>query len=108
MSNNSKKKKLTDSEIIIELNNLWNKGEKGKTNFYELLRTDFKIEKSRCLKFYDIMALEASKGAIEAQRGANILAAKEAAQNGLKSKAERVMILQSEVDKILADLDAGV
>lgn len=101
------KKKLTDKELCIELTNLWNNGERGKTNLYELMRTNFRIAKSRCLKFYDIIEQQAASDVLKSQSEANIQGAREAALNGIKTKNERILILQGEVDKCLNELYGG-
>lgn len=104
----SKKKSLTDAELKIEIRKLWNEGERGKTHLYELLRTKIKIEKKRCLKMYNEVEKEATQETLQAQSDTIIEETKEAVKQGLKSKFERVMILQREVDKILQELDANV
>lgn len=89
------RKQLTDNELLIELKKLWTKGKRGKTNLYELLRTKFKIEKSRALKMYDVMERVATKEAKQGQSEANVKSNKKAVQNGLKLVTEIDMRLQN-------------
>lgn len=87
------KKKLTDDELKIEMFQLWGTGERGKTNFYELLRTKFQLSKTRCLKIYDQIEQEASKTVLKAQSNTLISETEEAVKKGLKSDLELEMIL---------------
>lgn len=98
------KKKLTDNELAIEMRKLWDKGERAKTNFYELLRTTHKISKTRCLKAYDIMEQIATKEVLSAQSEANIQASLNSSVMGIKTKNDRLLILQTEVDNCLNEL----
>lgn len=88
-----KKKRLNDSELLIELKSLWMTGNRGKTNLYELLGTKHKVSKSRCLKMYDVMASEASKEVRQEQSNINVSETDEAVRNGLKSDLELEFIL---------------
>lgn len=52
----TEKKKLNNKELDLEIRKLWSTGERGKTRFYQLLQTNFKIDKRRCLRMYDEVA----------------------------------------------------
>lgn len=98
------KKKLTDNELIIEMNRLWASGERGKTNFYGLLRTSFKLEKQRCIRMYDTIEQEASKLKLNAQADTMYANEVEVAKEGLKSKSERLLLLQNQVDELKLEI----
>ncbi len=95
MKNKSKiiRKRLTDNELIIEIKKLWGKGERGKVNLYELLRTKFTLGKSRALKTYDVVEAEMIKITQAAQDAAIAYEQKAALQDELKTDLELEMVL---------------
>jgi len=54
------KKKMQVSDDILKqmMIKFLDKGERGATNFYELLRVEIKINKTRCLKIYPVVESE--------------------------------------------------
>jgi len=100
--------RLTDTafkaELLKELNNPDGVGH-SKTNFYELLRTSYSIEKARALKlhtqFYSEWAALHEAGM---NKGIEHGAA-EAAQKGLKSKTERMLSIQRAIEEMEAQLN---
>lgn len=84
---------MTNSELIVEMKKLWAKGERGKVNFYELLRTKFTLAKGRALKIYDVVESEMTKITLEAQNEALSEEQKSALQDNLRTDLELEMIL---------------
>lgn len=87
------KTQVSDDELRLLMLDLLDQGERGCTNFYEILRTKIKIERSRCIKMYAVVEQEYIKlkdDVIHEQRVASFM---EAAKNGLKSDLELEIIL---------------
>ncbi len=80
---------------------------RGKTNFYELLRTKYKCEKANTLKMYDKYELEYD---LANNKGKDdVLTAKgvEAVESGLKLKLERQLELQNDIFELQELLKKG-
>jgi hypothetical protein len=78
-----------------------------KSNFYEHLRTKYKIEKQRCLKLHDIYYPEWSKLNDNSTNEQLVHSAKEAVKTGVKEKIDRLLNLQKQIDDIQLDLENG-
>ena len=88
-----KRNKISDEVLSQMIGELLDQGERGATNFYELLRTKVQISKQRCLKMYPIVEkewVELKDKVINEQREAEIA---EAARSGLKTDLELEQIL---------------
>lgn len=71
---------------------------RGKTNFYELLRTNYKCQKTVCLEMYDKYEKEFDSSINEGKDKGLVDASEEALKLALKSKFAWVAILQKELD----------
>lgn len=76
----------------------------NKTNFYEHIRTLHKIEKQRCLRLYDLHYSDAQNQRNNIKTELGITQEKEAVRSGLKTKNDRLLILQKLVDECLEQL----
>lgn len=88
-----KRNKISDEVLSQLMRELLDQGERGATNFYELLRTKIQISKQRCLKMYPVIEnewVELKDKIISEQREVKIA---EAAKNGLKTDLELEQIL---------------
>lgn len=88
-----KRLKVSDGVLKQMIFELLDKGERGSTNFYELLRTKIQLSKQRCLTVYPIIEkewVEFKDKVISEQRSLEI---SEAAKEGLKSDIELEQIL---------------
>jgi hypothetical protein len=88
-----KKMQVSDDILIQMMKDLLDKGERGATNFYELLRVEIKINKTRCLKIYpdaESQWVKFKNNAIDEVRYEQIA---DAAVIGLKSDLELEAIL---------------
>lgn len=88
-----KRNKVSDEVLKQMMCELLDTGERGATNFYELLRTKAQLSKSRCLQMYPVVELEwvtFKDKVINEQREASIA---EAAEKGLKTDLELEQIL---------------
>ena len=74
------------------------KEKRGKTNFYEHLRTKYKCEKSNALKKYDYYELEYDKLANNGKDAGVVDGAKEAVKIGIKSRTQFVLEIQKMLD----------
>jgi hypothetical protein len=103
-----KRNKISDEVLKQMMCELLDTGERGATNFYELLRTKVQLSKERCLQMYPIVESEWVKfkdNIVSVEREATII---EAAKNGLKSKFEKQLHIQKQIDEIQADIDRGI
>jgi hypothetical protein len=104
-------KRISDTEfkqkLLSELKKEDSKAH-SKTNFYELLRTKYSIHKQRALelhsKYYSEWANLRESGL---SKGIERNAIKEA-ESGLKSKLEKQLHIQKQIDEIQNDIDRGV
>ena len=88
-----KRNKVSNEVLKQMVCELLDTGERGATNFYELLRTKVQISKQRCLQLYPVIESEwvsFKDKVINEQRAADIA---EAAKNGLKTDLELEQIL---------------
>lgn len=104
------------NKIKIGTNELWktlvyeylSSGKRGKTNFYELLRTKYKCQKGVCLEMYDKYESEYD---ISQTKGLNDVVtneAEEAAKNGLKGKYQRALEKQKDAEALRESVRLGV
>ena len=70
-------------------------GNRGKSNFYELLRTKYKCEKSNTLKQYDIYEAEYDLNLNNGKDAQIQEAEKERLKSAILTKYERILIAQS-------------
>ena len=106
----TKKKRLSDEAFRDILFSELNKGnEKAhlKTNFYELLCTKNSVAKGRALKLHGIYYSERSKIKENATNDAMQTEIANSVKSGIKTKDERILILQIESEKILSELANG-
>ncbi len=95
------------NKIKIGTNELWkslvydylSSNKRGKTNFYELLRTNYKCQKAVCLEMYDKYEKEFDISINEGKDKGLAIASEEALKLGLKSKFAWVAQLQKELDE---------
>jgi len=69
-------------------------GNRGKSNFYELLRTNYKCEKSNTLKQYDIYEAEYDLTLNKGKDDIILDSEKERLKSAILTKHERLMIAQ--------------
>lgn len=81
-------------------------GKRGKSNFYEHIRTQYKCEKSNSLKKYDIYEIEYDLNLNKGKDDAIQEMQKEAIKMGIKSKNERILNLQTQISDIQNDIDS--
>ena len=106
----TKKKRLSDEsfrDILFSELNQGNEKAHLRTNFYELLSTKSSIAKSRALKLHGIYYSEWSKIKENATTDAMQVEVANSVKSGIKSKDERILILQIESEKILSELENG-
>lgn len=82
-------------DILFKECNKSNSKGHTKSNFYEHLRTSYKIEKQRALRLHDLYYQEWQNLNDKSINKQTIDNAKEAVKSGLKLKLERMMHLQS-------------
>ena len=70
-------------------------GNRGKSNFYELLRTSYKCEKSNTLKQYDIYEAEYDLTLNKGKDDIILESEKERLKSAILNKDERLLIAQS-------------
>lgn len=104
-------KRISDTEfkqlMLSELKKSESKAH-SKTNFFELLRTKYSIHKKRALELHDKYYSEWAKLRESGLTGGIVKAAEKDAQMGLKSKFERQLHLQKQIDDIQADINRGI
>ena len=92
------RKTISDAQLHSWFLSTFESEKTGKTDLLGLLRTSYKIGRDRYFKAYDIAYIEwqeTRKKADSIQIQAN---AKEALKSGLKSKIERVLFYQNEIE----------
>lgn len=102
------KKTISDAQLRSELIKLFEKGETGKTDLYGLLRTKHKMGRDRYFQAYDTAMNEWQKvkeRTTNEQVQANTI---DGLKSGLKSKLERQLHLQKQIDDIQMDIDKGI
>jgi|ERR1035437_2455902 hypothetical protein len=102
------RKSVSDAQLKTLIRNELGKGNTIKTNCYELLRTKYKLTKSTFLKKFDTVHSDWAKLKDKAESEGIIEESKEAAKTGLKSKLEKELHLQKQIDDIQSDIDKGV
>ena len=103
-----KKIKLSDSQLKAEVIAIFNTGISGKMEVYGNIRNKYTIARDRFTEMYNLCYSEWSKIKEQATSDVTIQAATEAAKIGIKTKLEKQVHLQSQIDSIQADLDRGV
>ena len=106
----TKKKRLSDEgfrDILFSELNKGNEKAHLKTNFYELLCTKNSVAKGRALKLHGIYYSEWSKIKENATNDAMQTEIANSVKSGIKTKDERILILQIESEKILSELANG-
>lgn len=103
-----KRNKLSDSQLKAEITTLFNSGISGKMEVFGNIRNTFTIARDRFTKMYDLCYSEWGKIKEQATTEATVHAAGEAARIGLKSKIEKQLHLQEQVNGIQADLNRGI
>jgi len=98
------RKSISEASLKSEIKSLFNKGITQKTNAYNEIRIKFKMSKQRFLQAFDSVHQEWAHLKDQAQNEAIFEGEKQATKSGIKSKVERILILQNEVDKCLLDL----
>ena len=107
MSKDNKKLRITtdDQWKSIVYDFLADKENKrGKTNFYELLRTKYELTKSTTLKMYDKYEKEFDLSANKGKDEAVLTESKKAIESGLKLKNDRLLELQNQYKKLEDEL----
>lgn len=102
------RKSISDAVLKSELRKLFSKGITQKSNAYEQTRTKFKMTKQRFWNMFDVVHADWAKLKDKAESEGIIEATKEAAKTGLKSKLEKQLHIQKEIDSIQADIDRGI
>lgn len=100
--------KITDSQLKSEILKFLNSGNGSKSNFYEQARTKFKLEKQRTLRMFDIVHADWSKLKEKTENEALVESVREAQKTCLKSKLEKQIHLQKQIDAIQNDIDRGI
>lgn len=103
-----KRIKLSDAQLKSEILSLFNSGKTGKTDLYGVIRIKYTLSRGRYFKAYDQCYAEWVKINEQATIEASVQSAKESAQMGLKSKLDRQMLLQKQIDDIQAEIDRGI
>lgn len=102
------RKTISEAQLKLELIKLFDSGQTGKSNSYDQLRTKYKLEKQRCLKLYDIAHEEWANLKDKATNEQIQANAKESLKQGLKSKIERVLYYQNEIERCVKQLNGDL
>lgn len=104
------KKRITEEEFKSFLFKELMKGNQNahlKTNFYKLLQTKFAIDKTRALKMHDKYYSEWSNLKHQTENEVLIEHTEKSIKNGLKTKNERLLIYQKQINAIESELENG-
>lgn len=77
----------------------------SKSNFYEFIRTKYRCTRQTCLRWHDKYYPEYQKNRLNRIVDTTIDGEAEAIKAGLKSKYDRVLELQRQVDAMKSELD---
>ena len=108
MAKNIKRTKLSDSQLKSEMLSLFNGGITGKSDCYGKIRIKHTLARDRFFRMYDVCHSEWSKIKERADTDVTVQAAETAAKIGLKSKLDKQIHLQNQIDCIQADIDRGI
>ena len=103
-----KKTKLSDSMLKSEILAIFNGGITGKMEVYGTLRNKYSIARDRYTGMYDISLLEWGIIKSGVDKVVTVDAAIASANIGVKSKLDKQLHLQKQIDDIQADIDAGI
>lgn len=92
-----KKTSLSNAQLKSELIKQFEFGNTEKTNFYELIRTKFKVGKQRCLRMYDVAHKEWAELKDKATSDTVVANTIKGLESGLKSKIEHQLEIQAEI-----------
>ena len=98
--NTKKRNKLSDSQLKTEIIAVFNSGISGKMEVFGTIRNKFTCARDRFTEMYNTCYSEWSKIKEQASSDATVQAADKAAKIGLKSKLQKQIELQNEVDYI--------
>jgi hypothetical protein len=99
---------LSDAQLKSEIIKLFNNGKTGKTDLYGKLRTKWKLGRDRYFQAYDVHYKEWAELKGKAEEQVTISTATQAAEKGLKTKLERALFLQAEIDHMEKQLRGTV
>lgn len=96
----TKRNKLSDSKLKSEIIAIFNSGITGKMEVFGTIRKSFTIARDRFTANYNTCYSEWGRIKEDADKKATAQGAEEAATIGLKSKSEKAMGLQAEIENI--------
>jgi hypothetical protein len=102
------KKRISEAHLKSVIRAELSKGNTKKTNCYELLRTRYRLTKSTFLKTFDVVHSHWAKLKEKGESEGIVAAVREAAKNGLKSKFDKQLHIQKQIEDIQADIDRGI
>lgn len=102
------RKRLSDELLKIEIEKLFDEGIVTPENVWKRMETNFAIGKPRVNRAYHRYHSEWAKSKDKSISDVRQENDKEAAKNGLKSKTERVMFYQNEIERMEAQLKGEV
>ena len=102
------RKSISDAQLKSVIRKELSNGNTIKTNCYELLRTKYKLTKQTFLKTFDLVHFDWAKIKDKAESEGLLEAMKQAAKSGLKSKIEKQLHIQKEIEGIQADIERGI
>lgn len=102
-----KRTKLSESQLKSEILALFNSGNTGKTDLFGIIRIKYTLARDRYFKMYDQCYAEWTILKEKADTEATVEAANLSAKTGLKTKIEKQLSLQNQIDEIQAEIDLG-
>lgn len=103
-----KRNKLSDSQLKSEIIALFNSAITGKMDVFGNIRNKFTIARDRYTNMYNICYSEWGALKANADKEVTEAAAIYAAKIGLKSKLDKQLHIQKQIDEIQADIDSGI
>lgn len=106
----AKKMSISDKQLKVELFKLFEGGNTAKwskSGTFGKIRELYSVAKDRFDKTFDFALSEWAKTKEKAQSEQSIDNVKTELKSGLKSKIERQLILQKQIDQCLSELDSG-
>lgn len=103
-------KRLSDElfkKLLFEELNSGNEKAHLKTNFFQLIQTSYSCDKTRALKLHDLYYPEWVNLQDKANNEAMVKNANSSLKSQIKTKNERLIILQTQVDEMMDDLVNG-
>ena len=98
------KRTISDDQLKAEIISLLESGKEEKENFWVLFSTKYKLGRNRYYKIFKSTYTGWSRLKDKAQGEVIIANTANGLKNGIKTKIERVLILQTQVNELLADL----